>query len=132
MISGLDTHETVKSLTAAGFTDAQAEALTAALKRAVDIDLSDLTTKADLAVLRGEFEMLRSEVKTELAALRGEFRALRGEFGALRGEFGALRGEVDAKIERAKNEMIKWVVGMGFAQVAMVVALLRLLGGAHP
>jgi hypothetical protein len=111
MIGGLDTHETVKSLTAAGFTDAQAEALTAALKRAVDIDLSDLATKADLAVLRGEFEMLRSELKTELAALRGE---------------------VDAKIERAKNEMIKWVVGMGFAQVAMVVALLRLLGGGHP
>jgi hypothetical protein len=36
MISALDTHETVKSLTAAGFTDAQAEALTAVVKQAVD------------------------------------------------------------------------------------------------
>ena len=80
------------------------------------------TTKADLGVLRGDFETLRSELKADLAALRGEF-------GALRGEFGALRGEVDAKIERAKNEMIKRVVGMGFAEVAMGVALLRLLGG---
>ena len=34
MISTLDTHETVKSLTAVGFTDAQAEALTAAVKQA--------------------------------------------------------------------------------------------------
>jgi alkylhydroperoxidase family enzyme len=31
MISALDTRETVKSLTAAGFTDAQAEALTVAV-----------------------------------------------------------------------------------------------------
>ena len=54
MISSLDTHESVKSLTAAGFTDAQAEALTAVLKRAVDIDLSNLATKADLADLRRE------------------------------------------------------------------------------
>jgi hypothetical protein len=39
MITALDTHETVKSLTAAGFTNAQAEALTPAVKQAVDIDL---------------------------------------------------------------------------------------------
>jgi hypothetical protein len=34
------THETVKNPTAAGFTDAQAEAPNAAVKNAVDIDLS--------------------------------------------------------------------------------------------
>ena len=39
MIGSLDTHESVKSLTAAGFTDAQAEALTAVVKHAVDIDV---------------------------------------------------------------------------------------------
>src|SRR5215831_16502912 len=48
------THETVKSLTAAGFTDAQAEALTAAVKRAVDIDLSNIATKTDIVELRRE------------------------------------------------------------------------------
>jgi hypothetical protein len=54
MISSLDTHETVKSLTAAGFTDAQAEALTAAVKRALDVDLSSLATKTDITDLRRE------------------------------------------------------------------------------
>jgi hypothetical protein len=121
MISGLDTHETVKRLIGAGFTDAQAEAVTAAVKGAVDLDLSNLATKADLEALRAEFAMLR-----------GEFAALRGEFGALRGEVGVQRAELEAKIERSKVDMIKWVVGMGFAQVAMVVALLRLIGGGHP
>jgi hypothetical protein len=141
MISTLDTHETVKSLTAAGFTEAQAEAVTTALKGAVDIDLSNLATKADHLVLRGDFEGLRGDfeglrgdfeaLRSEFTGLRGEFTALRGEFATLRGEFGVLRGEVDAKIERAKTELVKWVVGMGFAQVAMLIALLKLIPGTH-
>ncbi len=51
VLTGLDTHELVKQLTAAGFTDPQAEALTAALRKAQYIDLSNLATKADLAAL---------------------------------------------------------------------------------
>jgi hypothetical protein len=89
VISALDTHETVKSLTAAGFTDAQAEALTAAVKRAVDIDLSNLATKTDVADLRREM----ADVKAEL---------------------------------------VKWVVGVGFAQVAMILAVLKLFPAVHP
>jgi hypothetical protein len=89
LISTLDTHETVKSLTAAGFTDAQAKALTAAVKRAVDIDLSNIATKTDIGELRREM----SEMKAEL---------------------------------------VKWVVGVGFAQVATTLAMLKLFPAAHP
>lgn len=93
VISALDTHERVKSLTAAGSTDAQAEALTAVMKCAADIDLSNLATKTDMALLRGEIE---------------------------------------TKIADVKTDVIKWVVGMGFAQVAMILAVLKLFPGAHP
>ena len=62
MISALDTHETVKRLAAAGFTDPQAEALTAAVKSAVDVDLSNLASKADL-------DALRNATKADLAEL---------------------------------------------------------------
>jgi len=89
MISTLDTHETVKSLTAAGFTNAQAEALTAAVKQAVDIDLSNMSTKTDIA-----------DVRREMAEM--------------------------------KAELVKWVVGVGFAQVATILAVLRLVPGSHP
>jgi basic membrane lipoprotein Med (substrate-binding protein (PBP1-ABC) superfamily) len=89
MISSLDTHETVKSLTAAGFTNAQAEALTAAVKQAVDIDLSNIATKTDIA-----------DVRREMADM--------------------------------KAELVKWVVGVGFAQVATVLAVLKLFPAAHP
>ena len=76
MISLLDTHESVKSLTAAGFTDTQAEALTDILKRAVDIDVSNIATKADLADLRTEIADLRRELSTEIADLRRELAQL--------------------------------------------------------
>jgi basic membrane lipoprotein Med (substrate-binding protein (PBP1-ABC) superfamily) len=89
MISSLDTHETVKSLTAAGFTDAQAEALTAAVKQAVDIDLSNIATRTDIA-----------DVRREMADM--------------------------------KAELVKWVVGVGFAQVATILAVLKLFPAAHP
>ena len=89
MISALDTHETVKRLTAVGFTDAQAEALTAAVKQAVDIDLSNLATKTDIADLRRE-------------------------------------------MAETKAELVKWVVGVGFAQVATILVVLKLFPTAHP
>ena len=89
MISALDTHETVKSLTAAGFTDAQAEALTAAVKQAVDVDLSNIATKTDISDLRRE-------------------------------------------VAEMKAELVKWVVGVGFAQVATILAVLRLFPAGHP
>ncbi len=89
MISAPDTHETVKSLTAAGFTDAQAKALTAAVKQALDIDLSNIATKTGIADLRRE-------------------------------------------IADIKAELIKWVIGAGFTQVATMLAVLKLFPAAHP
>jgi len=110
-ITTLDTHQTVKDLTAAGFTDAQAEALTQALRQVQQIDLSDLATKSDLSAakvdLHREIADLRSEMKLEFAEVRREMAEM-------------------------KTELIKWVLGIGFAQVAAIVALLRLFPGAHP
>ncbi|MFZ3236433.1 MAG: hypothetical protein WA184_13835, partial [Stellaceae bacterium] len=62
MISAPDTHATVKNLTAAGFTDAQAEAPTAAVKLAWDIDLSNIATKTGLADLRREIADIKAEL----------------------------------------------------------------------
>ncbi|HVM39766.1 MAG TPA: hypothetical protein VM618_03175 [Acidimicrobiia bacterium] len=84
-----------------------AEATNTLLERLPVTPVSDLATKADLAILRGELldEMgkirgdigtLRGEfgdVKGDIGTLRGEFGQLKGQFGELRGEFGELRGE---------------------------------------
>ncbi len=56
------TRTTAQSLTAVGFTDAQAEALTAAVKQARGFDLSNIATKTDIADVRRGM----AETKAEL------------------------------------------------------------------
>ena len=45
-----------------------------------------------------------------------------------------VRREMATKAELAemKAELIKWVVGVGFAQVAMILAVLKLFPTGHP
>ena len=103
-ITALDTHQTVKDLTAAGFSDAQAEALTSALRQVQQIDLSDLATKTDIADLR-------REIKADNALLRAE---------------------MDTKLAELKAEIIRWVFGIAIAQGASIFAILKLFPSVHP
>ncbi|MGH7031403.1 MAG: hypothetical protein ACREE9_06785 [Stellaceae bacterium] len=66
MISTLGMHELVKDLKASGFTDAQAEAVTRALRMAQDLDLSNLATKTDLAEL--ELHLIKWMIGVGVAA----------------------------------------------------------------
>jgi hypothetical protein len=50
----------------------------------------------------------------------------------MKAEFALLRAEMDAKLAELKADLIRWVLGVGFAQVAAIVALLKLLPGGHP
>ena len=63
--------------------------MTTDVREAVDIDLSNLATKSDIA-----------DVRREMAAM--------------------------------KAELVKWVVGVGFAQVATILAVLKLFPSGHP
>ncbi len=136
MISTLDTHELVKDLKASGFTDAQAEAVTRAVKQSQDF--SDLVTKSDLALqtselrseinaVRGEIREVRAELREEIAGVRAELRAeidgvrveiggVHAEIGGVRAEIGGIRGELAA----LELRLIKWVVGVGIAATLAV------------
>ena len=59
-------HELVKDLKASGFTDAQAEAVTRAVRMAQDLDLSNLATKTDLAEL--ELRLIKWVIGVGVAA----------------------------------------------------------------
>lgn len=63
-----DTHEVVKELKAAGFTDDQAEAVTRVVRDAQAIDLSNLVTKADLTpfATKTDLHVGLAETKAEI------------------------------------------------------------------
>ena len=43
-----------------------------------------------------------------------------------------VRAELETKIEQTRSDTIKWVVGVAFAQAAIILAVLRFLPGVHP
>ena len=63
-----DTHEIARSLTAADLTDAQADAITAAVRRAVEhaaaaaVDVDALATKADVAAVQADVAAVQADV----------------------------------------------------------------------
>jgi hypothetical protein len=69
-----DTLEIVKDLKAAGFSDAQAEAVTRVVRNARTIDLWNLATKADLAVLatKADLQLGLATAKADLAETKAE------------------------------------------------------------
>jgi hypothetical protein len=113
--AGFDTHAAVKTLTAAGLPEAQAEAITELFRTAGDADASVLATKADLAQLKAD---------------------LQREIGDVRTEMHGIRAELLREIAEAKAGILKWLIGMIAGAVVIIVmtilgamlALVRLLG----
>ena len=119
-LTTFDTHELVKDLKTAGFTDDQAEAVTRAVKHVREIDFSDLATKADVA---------NSATKMDLIALSGRVDAVAAKVDNAEAN---LRSFVKAELAGARADLLKWGISIALGQGALIVALMKLLPGGHP
>ena len=93
----------VDRLKAAGMGEREARALAEGLDQALR---EEVATKSDIAA-----------VKTDLAAVKSELAA----------DIAAVRAELKGDIAAVKHDMLRWMVGMAFAQVGFTVALIRFL-----
>jgi hypothetical protein len=98
----------ILKLQRAGFTEQQVEAL-------AEYFDDQMATRADLA--------------SGVAAVRADLAAVEAR---LEGTIQQTRAELETKIEQARSDTIKWVVGVAFAQAAMILAVLRFLPAGHP
>jgi phage-related minor tail protein len=101
---------------AEGLADAVAEALGGEVAGRVDLKATETALRHQITTLgtelRGEIAELRAELHDSIAAVRGEIADLRTDMKSL-----------EAKIEAAKSDTIKWIVGIiGFQSVAIVGA----------
>jgi hypothetical protein len=117
-LTGLDTHELVKDLKAAGFTDDQAEAVTRAVKHVREIDFSVLATKADMA---------NFTTKTDVASLKADLAAIAAKLDSIAANYAT-----KAEVSDMRTDLIRWVFGIVFAQAALIIAVIKLLPGGHP
>ena len=146
----LDTHAIARSLTAADFTPAQADALTDALREVTEAgdQVTSDQFKAGQAEVRGEIAELRAEQRTQIAEVRGEIAELRAEqrtqIAEVRTEIAELRAEQRTQIAEVRTEiavvrteissletrLIRWMVGTVLATAALTVGILRLMAGS--
>ena len=102
--AAFDTHAYVKKLTEVGFTEPQAETLAQAQAELID---SQLASKRDLK-------------EAEVALTRD----LREEEANLKRDLKELELRFEARLADTKAEIIRWTVGAGVLQTALIVALL--------
>lgn len=97
---GFDTLQFVQRLRKAGMNEGEAEAIAEAVR---DVqDSAGVATKYDLALVQQDIAGLRKDV-------------------------AVIKAELEVKIAEAKGELIRWVVGVGMLQTAMIAALLMKL-----
>ena len=136
----LDTHAVARSLTAADFTPAQADALTDALREftergdhvtADQFKAGQAETRAEIAELRSEQRTRISEVRTEIANLDTR---LSTQIANLDTRLSTQIAEVRSEIGNFESRLIKWIIGtvvttagVTVAIAGVVVGVLRLL-----
>jgi multidrug efflux pump subunit AcrA (membrane-fusion protein) len=141
VIAAFDTHSSVKTLTAAGMPEGQAEAITELFKASRDADLNVLATKADLAQLRADLQQQIAELRADLQQQIAELRAdLQQQIAAVRSDLqqqiAALRGDIQRDIAETKADILKWMFGMiagaviinVMAIIGAMLALVRMVG----
>ena len=111
----------VDRLQAAGMGEREARALAEGLDQALR---EEVATKTDLAAVKTELAADIAAVRTELAA---DIAAVRTELTAVKSELKADVSAVRVEVQTVKHDMLRWMVGVAFAQVGLTVALIRLL-----
>ena len=116
----MDTLSIARNLSEAGVDWKQAQAHAAVIAHAVEQQHGDVATKE---FVRSELNALRGELSSEISALRGE---LSSEISALRGELSseisALRGELSSEISTVEARLLRWMVGLIFTAISIVIA----------
>ena len=127
----IDTLSTARELRAAKPPSDQAEAIAAAIGRAVaessatkgDLDLARAGLKSDIEQVRASLEIKVEQVR---AGVKGYIEQVRAELGEFRKEVTSIEHKLEAKIESAQTKLIMWFVGTQLAFVALIGAIFKL------
>ena len=102
-----DSHRFVKRLTEAGMEEGLAEVLA---EEHMGPWIRNVATKTDVAMIRKDSENTQAMIRKDLEHTRAMIRA-----------------DVEKRVAELRADLIKWMFGAVMAQVALVVALIKLL-----
>lgn len=139
-----DTLNYSKALREAGMPQEQAEAFTEAQKAVIAevFAVQDLAKQADIMRLEAQLEGTRLDLEAKIETTRHELEAkietkvheLDAKIETTRLEIVSTKHELEAKIEdtrleiaSTKHDLLKWIIGLAFAQMALMTGLLAFL-----
>ncbi len=111
----------VDRLKAAGMGEREARALAEGLDQALR---EEVATKTDLAAVKTELAADIAAVKTDIAAVKTDLVAVKHE---LQVEIQTVKHGFQVELQTVKHDMLRWMVGVAFAQVGLTVAIIRFL-----
>jgi hypothetical protein len=136
----------VDRLQAAGMGEREARALAEGLDQALR---EEVATKTDIAAVRTDLAAVKTELSVDIAAVKTELSAeiatvktqLTVEIAAVNTRLTTVdtrlttvdtrlttvEHKLQVEIQTAKHDVLRWVVGMAFAQTGLTVALIRFL-----
>jgi hypothetical protein len=133
----------VDRLQAAGMGEREARALAEGLDQALR---EEVATKTDIAAVKTDIAAVKSELAADIAAVKTELAAdiaavktelaadiaavraeLKGDIASVRTELKGDIASVRTELAAVKHDMLRWIVGMAFAQTGLTVALIRFL-----
>ena len=107
----------VDRLQAAGMGEREARALAEGLDQALR---KEVATRTDIAAVRTDLAAVKTELSAEIAAVDTRLTAVDTRLTTV-------EHKLRVEIQTAKHDVLRWMVGMAFAQTGLTVALIRLL-----
>ena len=132
----------VDRLQAAGMGEREARALAEGLDQALR---EEVATKTDIAAVKTDLAVVKTELSVEIAAVKAQLSV---EIAAVNTRLTTIdtrlttvdtrlttvdtrlttvEHKLQVEIQTAKHDVLRWVVGMAFAQTGLTVALIRFL-----
>ncbi len=113
--TAFDTHRFVKNLTAAGFTERQAETLA---KEQIRLIEGNLATRVDVATVKSDLEIQIQQVKSDLEV---QIQRVKSD---LEVQIQRVKSDLETQIQSVKSDLMKWMVGAMTAQTGLLVGLI--------
>ena len=82
-----------------------------------------MNANSDKDYIDAKVEGMHAIMEGQFAAVHARFDVVDTKFEMIRSEMDMLRAEVTAKVEQGVSQMVKWVVGLFVATIALCIAL---------
>lgn len=109
----VDTLSLAKELRAAELSSTQAEAIAAAIGRAV---VEGTATKSDIQLVRADLDQGKASLRAEIEQSKLELRA----------EIEQSKLELRAEIERVRSTLVMWFIATNLTLAAIIIAVVKL------